>query len=198
MDLLKELGATNPDVPMLVRLVDGGLRQLDIRELDWRIARPPIRAHDPSSASFYRSVPLALAHLKAAVSELPRASESDAVLSVIGYSHVDTCWLWPFSLMRFKTTNTAASMLHLLEQPPHDVARAADWVFRATSAQHCARTRPTSTRACSSRCARALGGERRDVGGGRHDAAVRGVARAGVRQRRPLLHPHSACSEASF
>jgi alpha-mannosidase len=134
--LLKELDQDNPDRITLIRIVDATLRQLDIRELNYPVTLPKIREHDPTAAAFYRSVPSALDLLKRSLAALPRASAGDEGISVIGYSHIDTCWLWPFYLTRFKSANTITGMLHLIDHPPSDFENPVSWKFLATAAQH--------------------------------------------------------------
>jgi alpha-mannosidase len=68
---------------------------------------------------------------------MPNRTREDQSISIIGYSHIDTCWFWPFSLTRYKIVNTAAAMLHLMELPPQEFGESAvEWRFLATAAQH--------------------------------------------------------------
>jgi alpha-mannosidase len=128
ISIVTDMKTDNPDRATLLRILDDTIRMLDIRDLAFPVALPPARAHDPSGTAFYASVPAALAHLNRELAKLPKPTAADAGISVIGYSHIDTCWLWPFSLSRFKFANTVAGMLHLVWR--------GGWKFLATSAQH--------------------------------------------------------------
>jgi alpha-mannosidase len=123
--LIKEMESGNPDRMKLVRIVDSTVRQLDTRDMSFH-----------NSTAFYYSVPSALTLLKTSLAQLPRLSGDDPAVSVIGYSHIDTCWLWPFDLARFKSANTTAGMLQIIGTHPYEFESAVQWKFLATSAQH--------------------------------------------------------------
>ncbi|KAH0788968.1 glycosyl hydrolase [Histomonas meleagridis] len=135
ISVIKELDEDNVDKPNLIRIIDETVRKLDIRDLSDPIPLKDIRRHDKDRVAFYNSVPSALAYLKSSLSSLPKTTELDPSVSVIGYSHIDTCWEWPYSLSHFKSANTAISMIHLMEHPPIDCDNV-QWHFLATSAQH--------------------------------------------------------------
>jgi alpha-mannosidase len=102
----------------LIGIIDSALRKLDIRDLAFPIALPAVRRHDPSGSAFYATVSAALSEIRKSFAGLPRIDQSDTCVSVIGYSHIDSCWLWAFSQTHFKLRNTAASMLDLLKHSP--------------------------------------------------------------------------------
>lgn len=138
LSVIKELPEENRERSEFVRILDSTVRMLDIRDLNYPIKLPEIRQHDKNSSAFYKSVDSALKHLIASLNSLPKPTTSDPAISIIGYSHIDTCWLWPYNITHFKAANTATTMLRLLENPPFDYndQNSAKWKFLATSPQH--------------------------------------------------------------
>ncbi|OHT11606.1 glycosyl hydrolase [Tritrichomonas foetus] len=137
LSVIKELPEKSKERAQFIKILDGTVRKLDIRDLNYPIKLHPIRQHDKNASAFYKSVDGALEHLLSTMNELPKPTESDPAISVIGYSHIDTCWLWPYDITRFKSANTATSMLRLLDMPPSDFeGKEAKWRFLATTAQH--------------------------------------------------------------
>lgn len=137
ISFIKQLEDSNDDKPKLIRILDECVRLLDIRNLNFPIALHNIRNHDKNNTAFYKSVPAALQKLKEGFKQFPQYTDNDPMISVIGYSHIDTCWLWPFSFTHFKSANTAIGMLHLMENPPHEFEKdGIQWKFLATAAQH--------------------------------------------------------------
>ena len=135
--LIREMAKDNMDRAKLITIVDTALRELDIRDLSWPISLPEVRKHDPNGTAFYASVPKALQVLKDLMGKLPKPTEDDLGISVLGYSHIDTCWEWPYSITHFKSANTAAGMVHLMEHPPHEFEHnGVQWKFLATGPQH--------------------------------------------------------------
>lgn len=124
VSLLKEMKNTKST---FVQIIDKSLRLLDISSLSI-FSLNPIRKLDDSS--FYSSVSSSLSFLISSLNSLPKHISSDPIISVIGYSHLDTCYLWPFHISRFKSTNTTSTMITLLENS------SIPWKFLATSAQH--------------------------------------------------------------
>ena len=137
LDLLKEMNEeSNNDRIRLIRLADAAVRALDLRDLNGPELLP-IRKIDPNNDCFYKSVTDALEILRSIKSIRTESPEEDGpTTSIIGYSHLDTCWLWPFSIIHFKSTNTASSMVYLLENPPDEFQNPVNWHFLATAAQH--------------------------------------------------------------
>ena len=139
ISILKELKPENSDKNVLIRIIDTSLRLLDIRELNYPIELHEIRQNDINSNLFYSSVENSLNKLKELIYSLPKNLNInlDPTISIIGYSHLDTCWLWPFKLSHFKSINTTTTMLHLLENPPHEfINNDVKWKFLATAGQH--------------------------------------------------------------
>lgn len=138
LSVIKELPEENKERSEFIRILDSTVRMLDIRDLNYPIQLPQVRQHDKNSHAFYNSVDAALQHLISSLGSLPKPSSSDPAISVIGYSHIDTCWLWPYDITRFKTANTATTMLRLLNNPPFDFDdnSSVKWKFLATSPQH--------------------------------------------------------------
>ena len=135
--ILKELDDDNQDKAKLIKIIDGTVRLLDIRDLSDVIPLPDIRVHDIKGVSFYNSVDKALDFLKKEMMKFPPKNENDYAISVIGYSHIDTCWQWTYKLSHFKSANTALSMINLMDNPPFDFTdNELKWKFLATSAQH--------------------------------------------------------------
>ncbi|OHS97465.1 glycosyl hydrolase [Tritrichomonas foetus] len=136
IDVVEKL-EDGPDKQKLLDLVDETLRMIDIRDEQTDIDMLDIRKQDPKHEAMRKSVPVALEFLKAKLQEFPKASETDPAITILGYSHIDTMWLWPFNVTHFKTTNTASTMLHLLEHPPKEFGEnAVEWKFLATAPQH--------------------------------------------------------------
>lgn len=139
LSVIRELQENCSERGQLIRILDSTVRKLDIRDLYFPVELPKIRHHDKNSTAFYKSVDSALDYLVSSLSSLPKPRDSDPAISIIGYSHIDTCWLWPFNITRFKSANTATSMLRLLDNPPEAfTTNNADvkWKFLATSPQH--------------------------------------------------------------
>jgi len=140
LSIIKEMKEENPDRSIFINILDQSLRYLDIRDLNYPIKLDPIREHDPSDIAFYNSVSISLRMITKSLRSMPKHSEegNDPSISIIGYSHLDTCWLWPFSFSHYKSINTATSMLYLIENPPHEFNddSCAKWRFLATAAQH--------------------------------------------------------------
>ncbi|OHT03039.1 glycosyl hydrolase [Tritrichomonas foetus] len=136
VDVLNQLSNDNPDKHQIVKLIDESTRFLDLRELKHSMDLHSKRIQDPTHAAFYESVGAALKHLKEGLEAMPRPYEDDPAISLLGYSHIDTMWLWPFDITHFKTTNTAATMLHLLDNPPNEFENPVQWKFLATAPQH--------------------------------------------------------------
>lgn len=137
VSMIREMAKDNMDREKLINIVDAALRELDIRDLCWPTVLPEVRRHDANGTAFYESVPKSLALLKKLLSELPKPTEDDLGISIVGYSHIDTCWLWPYAITHFKSANTAAGMVHLMEHPPHEFAEnGVKWKFLATGPQH--------------------------------------------------------------
>ena len=123
--LIKEMKKDNMDREKLINILDSVVRELDIRDLNWPVSLPELRQHDRNATAFYSSVPRALSLLKELMAKLPKQTEDDLGISVIGYSHIDTCWLWPYYITHFKCSNTAAGMIHLVEHPLMSLNRTA-------------------------------------------------------------------------
>ncbi|OHT07117.1 glycosyl hydrolase [Tritrichomonas foetus] len=137
IDILNQLSDDNPDKHGLKKAVDKAVRLLDIRELHYPIDLVDIRIQGSNFDAFHKSTKAALKCLKDEVAALPRADEAyNPSISVVGYSHIDTMWQWTFNTTHFKTTNTATSMLYLMEHPPHDFENPVEWKFLATAPQH--------------------------------------------------------------
>ncbi|KAK8835415.1 Alpha-mannosidase 2C1 [Tritrichomonas musculus] len=136
IEIINQLSDTNPDKPQLLRVVDRAVRKLDIRELHYPLDLFDIRLQDTKYKSFYDSTKAALDTLKQGLAEMPKPQEGDPTISIVGYSHIDTMWLWPINITHFKVSNTAMSMLYLQEHPPHDFENPVQWKFLATAPQH--------------------------------------------------------------
>ncbi|KAK8894152.1 Alpha-mannosidase 2C1 [Tritrichomonas musculus] len=167
LDVLNEISANKSyEYYQIVDILDKTVRMLDISECA-SVPLPSIRKFSKddnlSFQNFYSSVHDALSFLKKSLDALPKTTEQDPAISLIGYSHVDTCWLWPFNISRVKLVNTAISMLRLLHindkiensenkniyendniEKKKFSTRFAEfsknefkWKFLATSSQHC-------------------------------------------------------------
>ena len=137
LTVVKELPQDSRDRHMIVKILDMAVRQLDIRDLCFPIPLADIRQHDQVGSAFYKSVDAAYEMLINQINKLPKPTDEDPAISVIGYSHIDTCWLWPYNITRFKLANTATTMLRLLESPPDEFAgHEAKYRFLATTPQH--------------------------------------------------------------
>ena len=136
ISLIDQLDSNNPDVKQLLDVIDTAVRKLDIRELHYPLNLFDIRLQDTSYKSFYDSTSVALQTLKDGLAKMQKPLENDPAISVTGYSHIDTMWLWPFNVTHFKISNTATSMLYLMEHPPHDFENPVQWKFLATAPQH--------------------------------------------------------------
>ena len=137
IELLQQLPEDCEQRPQLVTSVDEAVRLLDIRDTNRPIELADIRQFDPTNAAFYKSVGPALEKLKEGLSKMPKHTDDDPAVVVLGYSHIDTMWLWPFNITKFKTSNTASTMMHLMENPPCDFENSpVPWVFLATAPQH--------------------------------------------------------------
>lgn len=134
--LIKQMKENNNDRTRLIRLVDAAVRELDVRDLNGPIGLLPVRRHDPSDTAFYASVPKALAILRSISGIRSKVDPDGPCISIIGYSHLDTCWEWPYSILHFKSANTASSMLNLIENPPDEFSDPAEWKFLATASIH--------------------------------------------------------------
>ena len=140
--LYKEIPEESLDRQKIMDITNQVLPLIDIRDLLFPIDLNSRRKHDPNKTNFYKSVPIALEKLKSLLKELPQHTENDPFINVIGYSHLDTCWEWPYNLSHYKFANTAASMLHLLDDKSNSYTLAhskdlkTNWKYLATSAQH--------------------------------------------------------------
>ena len=140
--LYKEIPEESLDRQKIMDITNQVLPLIDIRDLLFPIELNDIRKHDINKTNFYKSVPIALNKLKSLLKELPQHTENDPFINVIGYSHLDTCWEWPYNLSHYKFANTAASMLHLLDDKSntHTLSNSKDlktnWKYLATSSQH--------------------------------------------------------------
>ena len=139
LSLAKEPNSDSHDRYLLLKALDSCIRCLDVRDCNRVIPLLPNRYHDPSNIAFYSSVPLALIALQKGLSVFPKYSETSnslitsniPIVNVIGYSHLDTCWLWPYFYTHFKFANTSSTMLHLQESTfPEN-----HWKFIGTAAQ---------------------------------------------------------------
>ena len=136
-NLLKQMKEDNPDRIKIIRLADAAVRELDIRDLNGPIPLLPVRKQDPSNDAFYASTQKALDILRSIRTlRADKPEEDGPTTSIIGYSHLDTCWEWPYTIIHFKSANTASSMLHLMENPPEEFENPVQWKFLATAAQH--------------------------------------------------------------
>src|SRR5579871_2434559 len=87
--------------------------------------------------------PLAIAAVTgaAAPSGSPKTSEARKVLHIIGHSHIDAAWLWPWRDAEDETLNTFRSALNRLEETPdfrfsHSSSAHYRWVYRADPAMY--------------------------------------------------------------
>ncbi|OHS99498.1 glycosyl hydrolase [Tritrichomonas foetus] len=136
LDLINVLGDTNPDKQKLIDILDESVRLLDIRDECSNADLVSIRKQDPKHTVLRESVPLALDLLLKRLSEMPKSDGTEPCMTILGYSHIDTMWKWPYNITHFKTTNTASTMLHLLEHPPSVFENPVEWKFLATAPQH--------------------------------------------------------------
>lgn len=135
LSLVDQLPEDNVDRPYLLRVIDNAIRKIDMRELH-NLDLFPVRIQDQSYSSFYKSISVALQALKDGLKEMRKPLDDDPAISIVGYSHIDTMWLWPINITHFKVSNTATSMLYLMEHPPHDFEQPVKWKFLATAPQH--------------------------------------------------------------
>lgn len=131
---LKEVTEPIPQKDQLIEIVNQVLPLIDIRDLTFPIKLPEIRYRDINHQKFYESVPIALAKLLELLESMPKHTENDPFINVIGYSHLDSTWEWTYNTSHYKFANTVASMLHLIENPPSE--ETPKWRFLATSALH--------------------------------------------------------------
>ena len=141
LELIDELendsSSSNHDLERFIRVVNMSLNQLDIRDLSFPIKLNDIRIHDRDNIVFYRSVKNCLDILFS----FKTAHNTDFSVNVIGYSHLDSCWLWPFSLSKSKIINTMTNTLNLLNFPEKILKISqennhANWKFLLTAPQH--------------------------------------------------------------
>ena len=132
--LFKELPAESNDRQRLMDITNEVLPLIDVRDLSYPIDLPDSRRHDKNKTLFYKSVPVAMKRLEELLKEAPQHDENDPFINVIGYSHLDTCWEWTYNTSHYKFSNTAATMLHLIDNPPSELSP--QWRYLATSAQH--------------------------------------------------------------
>ena len=138
IDIIGQLPSDCEQLPQLLTVIDSAVRMLDIRDTNRPIELADIRQFDPENKAFYASVGPALKKLKEGLAAMTNHTDNDPAIAIVGYSHIDTMWLWPFNITRFKTANTASTMLHLMENPPCDFEgdKAVPWIFLATAPQH--------------------------------------------------------------
>ncbi|OHS95134.1 glycosyl hydrolase [Tritrichomonas foetus] len=140
LSVIKLIPTESIEYHKIVTILDETVRILDIRDLSYPIPLKEDRKFDKMNSAFYESVGPALLHLRESMNKLPKHTDNDPAISVIGYSHIDTCWEWPFALSHNKIANTAVSMLRLIEQDTtygeFNDNKKAKWKFLATSAQH--------------------------------------------------------------
>ena len=101
----------------IVTILDKTVRMLDISEFSSSSLESVRKLSSDESlafSGFYKSVHSALSYLKKSLDSLPKPTKDDPAISVIGYSHIDSCWMWPFNISRVKIVNTAISMLRLI------------------------------------------------------------------------------------
>ena len=135
--VIKELPEESRERYQLIKILDSTVRLIDIRDLNYPIELADIRQHDLNATAFYQSVDAAYENLIKKLNDLPKPTENDPAISLIGYSHIDTCWLWPYNITRFKIANTATTMLRLIDFPPEEFSgHEAQYKFLGTSAQH--------------------------------------------------------------
>lgn len=133
----------------IVSILDQTVRLIDINECSSVSLSSSRKLSDNETLSFsrfYRSVHDALFYLKNSLDSLQKTTEEDPAISVIGYSHIDSCWMWPFNISRIKLVNTAISMLRLININGHKNGFSTrfsefkenefKYKFLATSAQH--------------------------------------------------------------
>ncbi|KAK8889565.1 Alpha-mannosidase 2C1 [Tritrichomonas musculus] len=135
----------------IIDAVEKALCLLDIRDSSYPIKLNSIRVHDTSKQSFYLSVKNCLNSLFLNLERnFPTKIEKNFSVNVIGYSHLDSCWLWPFSLSKSKITNTMTNTINLLNFPSNffskseanqelcfkQLSKESDWKFLVTAPQH--------------------------------------------------------------
>ncbi|OHS95400.1 glycosyl hydrolase [Tritrichomonas foetus] len=142
LELINELDENNFDRSKLINHIDKSLRLLDIRDLSYPIQLKDIRIHDKSKKSFYSSVNKCL-NMILSFNNGKERNENDFSVNIIGYSHLDSCWLWPFSISKSKIVNTMTTTLNLLDFPnsilshsSHDKKTEIKWKFLQTAPQH--------------------------------------------------------------
>ncbi|EAY02387.1 Glycosyl hydrolases family 38 protein [Trichomonas vaginalis G3] len=132
--LLKDIPENNTQRDQIIDILNEVLPMIDIREITWPIVLPIVRYHDRDLSNFFGSLPNALDKLMKLLKTLPQHTEDDPFINVIGYSHLDSVWEWPFNISHYKFRNTVSSMIHLFENPPTD--EIPKWRFLATSPLH--------------------------------------------------------------
>lgn len=135
IDLITYLDPSNSDRSRIIRIVDSAVSLLDIRGVSYPLKLPDVRNFDPNNVNIKISAKRALEVLRSISNITSFKKPDDPTISLIGYSHIDTCWLWPYKFTHFKTSNTALTMMHLMDHPPLK-GRSFEWKFLATALQH--------------------------------------------------------------
>ena len=74
----------------------------------------------PGSDSFYKSVLDAREYMRTEFFE-KECGSSDAVVSLIGHTHIDVAWLWTLDQTREKAQRSFATVMNLMDQYPEYV-----------------------------------------------------------------------------
>lgn len=97
-----QLGENDPARWHLLSALDRAFQILDLRE--------------PLAASFYSSVPPALAALREGIAQA--GPPLDVAVIAAGHAHIDVAWLWTVAQTRRKAGRTFHTVTHLMDQFP--------------------------------------------------------------------------------